>query len=220
MKRCIEDAELKAYADFELPEQRRGEIVAHAQRCEECRLRLNDVVSLTESVRAELDAIAPANRGAVTVPGVIEIAERANWAAFDWRRATAIAFVAAVALSGTIVARYRTPVLGIPGNVRGNLSAANAAAISLPMLTIEVLPAPEDRTNVGGPAKVMTFMRLDNGEPIESGRVMRVKFPAAMFSNVNPAKTPQVEADAIVDEQGRVRGIRVLEGNVSEKGRR
>jgi hypothetical protein len=88
------------------------------------------------------------------------------------------------------------------------------------MLTIEVLSAPENRSNASGAAKLMTFMRLDSGEPIESGSVMRVKFPAAMFSNVNPSKTPQVEADAIVDDQGRVRGIRVVEGNLLENERR
>lgn len=220
MKLCIEDAELKAFADFELPEGRRGEIAAHAERCEVCRARLREIVSLTAEIRTELDAIAPANGGAVSVPGLIKIAERANWAAFDWRRATAIAFVAAVGLSGTFVARYRAPLAGIPGKSSARLPGGSAAATSWPMLTIEVLPAPENRSNAVGASKVLTFVRLDNGEPIESGRVMRVRFPAAMFSNVNPAKTPQVEADAIVDEQGRVRGIRVLGASLSEKEQR
>jgi hypothetical protein len=214
MKRCIEDAELKAFVDLELSEAKRSEITGHVERCDGCRSRLQDVVSLTKEIRADLDVIAPANGEDVAMPGEIHIPAGATWADFDWRRAAAIAFVAAVALSGTLVAHYRTPALGISENSVTNLPVAGVSATSQTMLTIEVLPEPGNRLTSSGPKKLMTFVRLDNGEPIESGRVMRVKFPAAMFSNVNPSKTPQVEADAIVDEQGRVRGIRVLGPNL------
>jgi anti-sigma factor RsiW len=222
MSSCFRDEQLKAFVDGEFPEPRGQELTRHIASCGDCSLRLQFIRSLTADVGAELGELGTADADAVATRGVLRVAPTPAGTLWRWM----VPVAGAIAMSGLVTALaglrfHRTA--SSPNRVQAVTRAAPSISPAEPFAVQPANVVPAAGKPAGKPPRrngakpVMTFVTLDADEPMEIGTLVRIKFPAAMFSNVNPAKTPQVEADAIVDEHGRVRAIRVLDSNLSAK---
>ena len=222
MSSCVRDEQLKAFVDGEFPEPRGQELTRHIASCGDCAQRLQFMRSLTADVAAELGELATPDADAAATRGVLRAAAAPVGTLWRWM----VPVAGAIAMSGLVTAlaglrfhRTASSPNRVQAVTRATPSISPAESLAVPPAN-EVPAAGRSAAKTprrNGAKLVMTFVTLDADEPLEIGTLVRIKFPAAMFSNVNPAKTPQVEADAIVDEHGRVRAIRVLDSNLSAK---
>lgn len=218
MTSCVKDSQLRAFVDRELPELEMLALRAHAANCESCAQRLQGIAAASAEVKSLMNVLAPAIVEPIVAPEIFSAAEWKSWPRVSWISAVATVLVGAVGLLAFIHAQHgATPVREHTGTVLSNLPIRVPLGGSSTTLTVEVSGHLAGDKKHSSRKTLMTFVRVDGGEPIEAGTIVRVKLPAAMFSDVNPVKTPEVAADAVVDELGRVRAIRVLGSDGSDK---
>ena len=218
MTSCVKDSQLQAFVDNELPESQMLAVRAHTANCDSCGTHLERISAMNAEVKSLFDGLAPAIAEPIVAPEVVRVVQREIWPRMVWTSAVAAVLVGAIGLLAFIREHQRvvTPT-EVPGKPLANLPIRVPFGGTSATLTVELSSSSGGKARHSSAKRVMTFVRLDGGEPIEGGTIVRVKLPAAMFSNMNPAKTPEVTADAVVDELGRVRAIRVLGSDGSDK---
>ncbi|HET9401313.1 MAG TPA: zf-HC2 domain-containing protein [Candidatus Acidoferrales bacterium] len=218
MSSCVRDSRLRGLVDNELPQLQAHAVREHLASCASCAGRFTNVSSARAEVRSLMDALAPAIVEPIVAPEIVSVARREFWPRVSWISAVAAVLVGAIGLLAFIHAQQHVRgSTGMPGKSLANLPVRVPSGGASATLTVEVSATPGGNAKHSSAKRVMTFVRVDGGEPIEGGTIVRVKLPAAMFSNVNPVKTPEIAADAVVDESGRVRAIRVLGSDGSNK---
>lgn len=218
MKSCVQDSRLKAFVDNELPELELRAVRSHTVSCDFCRVRVERIAAMSAEVKTLMGGLVPANVELISVPEIVREAGRDGWPRVSWVSAVAAVLMAGVGLLAFIHEQHRVPATAeVPGKSAANLPIRIPLGGAPATLTVEVSARRDANAKHASAKRLMIFVRVDGGEPIEAGTIERVKLPAAMFSNVNPAKTPEVSADAVVDESGRVRAIRVLGSDGSDK---
>ena len=222
MRRCVRDGQLKAFVDQELPELDSRRVAAHVADCEQCARQLDQMRTATFELDQAMASLAPADCEQITPPAILRTSGKTRLVAWHWAAAATTA--AAVFLAMFVSHSRQTNVPGDRSPTEASLDRPSLSAglpVETPVAPLSKAARIHSQQHADEAAidskPLMRFVALNPNEPIENGTVMRVKLPAAMFSNVNPAKTPEITADAIVDEQGRVRAIRVLGSNGSAK---
>ena len=192
MKQCLREGELRAWLDGELAASQVAAAERHMAECARCAAAYKQVADRAalvsgwmESLSADIPAPAAAPRPAVR--------RTAAWIA---AAAVAAALVLAVALSGW---HGRVPVQA-PVKATLTLPPVPAAVQEAPAEGAAVTPVGPVRRAAAKrarPTPVQYYMALDE-EPIDTGLVMRVALASGM------------QADVIVDGDGRARAIRPI----------
>jgi len=188
MKECWSEGDLRAYVDRELPAGELDRISAHVETCEACAARLKEIAGRAGRIAACMADLAD-------VPASIPVGRPRQ--AWKWAAAAAVlaaGIAAAVALKPV---RHPVAVVTPPAPVVTAPQEASAAApvqVAAPPPEVAVKRAAARHRRSPRPA-VNYFMALDD-EPIDTGVVMRMALQDGM------------QADVIVDSQGRARAIR------------
>ena len=192
MKYCLQEGELRARLDGELPEAQLAAVDQHLAGCPACSAAYGEIAARAsrvsewmESLSADIPAPVVAARRRVSRPAV--------WAGVA---GLAAALLVAIVLSrrpgpAPVKAVVNSPAPPAPSTV---LAEVPPSAVSVP----ERLPKPPVRraaARATRPPQVQYYVALDE-EPIDTGLVMRVALPSGM------------QADVIVDGDGRARAIR------------
>lgn len=200
MKECWGEGELRAWIDGELPAEQASALETHLAGCSECAAAYQAVAARAKRVSlllGELSADVP-----VAVPAV----RGGSFRPVAWAGIAAIA--AAVILA--VVLSYRRgpePVRVVPQAPVAVSVPAPAVSDPVPAVAVTaaapVRRAPRVTPRPPRATSVQYYMGLDE-EPIDTGVVMRVALPTGM------------QADVIVDGDGRARAIRPVQSIVKE----
>jgi anti-sigma factor RsiW len=195
MSECWEEGGLRAYCDRELPPEDLPKIAAHLGECAECHARYNELAARAARVSGMMEALGEIAAQAA-VPQVRGWVKPAGLATLALAAAAALAFV----LVPKRVEQPR-PVAAPPAQRMHRPIQAEAPA---PRSTDSTVAAAARATHrkTGRQAKpehTEYFLALDD-DPIDMGVVMRVALDGAA----------DVQADVILDAEGRVRAIRPL----------
>jgi len=196
MTQCWGEGELRAWLDRELPAGQALAVEQHLAECAACTAVYQTLAARAERVSTLMEALS-ADIPAHVAPVRRTISRPAVWATVA---ALAAALVLAVLLSERPA---KAPVQAIvpPPPVPAPLEVP---MVSAPLTTLAITEAPPRphvrRVQVRPvrPSPVQYYMALDE-EPIETGLVMRVALPSG------------IQADVIVDGDGRARAIRPIQ---------
>jgi hypothetical protein len=192
MRQCVEQGELRAWFDRELPAERAAAVEQHLAECAGCAAayqavaaRAARVTGWMESLSADVPMPAAAPRKPAARPAV--------WVAVGALAAGLVLAVMFARQPGK--APIKVPVEAVavpPAAVQEQPVAATAMSVSAPAARVRRRAA-----RAAHPTPVQYYMALDE-EPIDTGLVMRVALASGM------------QADVIVDGDGRARAIRPI----------
>ena len=197
MNRCWGEGELRAWIDREVEPEQAAEMETHLAGCARCASQYETLAARASLVSSWMNELSPEIPGP-RVARKSGISRPAVW--------TAVAALAAALAGFAILARTPKPV---PVQAIIQPPAAPPAALELPVGAAAIpLSRPSirrtapARTSVAR-AHVAYYVALDE-EPIDTGLVMRVALPSGM------------QADVIVDGDGRARAIRPVQNSLKE----
>ena len=184
MSECWQEGDWRAYIDGELPVEQMAAASEHLSQCAACadlHRGISDRAARVSSMLLELDS-AP----------VLSRTGTAGRSAWKWVP-VGLAAAAVLAAAFVLAPKRRQPALEAPPAARA-LPAAPAMMQAEPAAIRPAAPTRRRRQA----AKAQYFLALDD-EPIDTGTVMRVALASG------------VEADVIVDGDGRPRAIRAIQ---------
>ena len=185
MSQCWQAGAWRAYLDGELPPEQMSRGREHLLHCASCAALHRELAARASRVGAllaDLDLVpAPHLRAAPSRP-------RRKWAAAGLAAAAALAAAFVLALTRSPSVPARIAAVAVP-------EAAPATVEAPPMAPAAVERLPRIRPVRRRAPRYEYFLALDE-EPIDTGTVMRVSLAGG------------VEADLIVDSEGRPRAIR------------
>lgn len=215
---CMTEGKLRACLDGELPSDEARSASRHLLSCERCRDEMGRLRTRASRVATLMGFLEPVSPGPQQdgAAALVHIHGRVP----EGRGARPIRWAAIGALAVLILLSLMIPKIlrrpGLPAVAVGSKAAAPASIASGAGLAEASLPAPEIQTSAQ-PAqsqarpRVDCYLALDNGEPVQMGFVVRMSLPASILAPWESAQdSRQIQADVVIDEDGRARAIRFL----------
>ncbi len=192
MRQCLQEGELRAWLDGELPAGEKQGVEQHLAECAKCAASSREISARAARVSAWMESLSPDIRMPAAAPRRRWVARPAVWAG-----AAALAAGLVLAVLATRPPKGPVEQAVAPPPVRVAAPevqvATPAAAVSTPVAARVRRPPVRKARQV----PVQYYMALDE-EPIDTGLVMRVALPSGL------------QADVIVDADGRARAIRPI----------
>ncbi|HEV2447769.1 MAG TPA: zf-HC2 domain-containing protein [Candidatus Sulfopaludibacter sp.] len=189
MSGCWQEGDWRAYLDEELPAERMAWGREHLAQCAACARLHRELAERASRVSALM----------MDLEHVPALTPSAAPSRFAWRWGVAgLAAAAALAAAYVLAPKPAAPV---------RVPVAVEKPVALPPVSVPAAPVEVERASLGAPRqtrpsrrrppRLQYYMALDE-EPIDTGVVMRVSLASG------------VEADVIVDSEGRPRAIRAV----------
>ncbi len=187
MKQCWGEGELRAWLDRELPAVQALAVEQHLAECAACAATYQALASRAARVSSWMEDLSADIPAPAPAPRRLFV-RPAAWAA-----------LAAALLLTALLSRQpaRPPVQAVVQPPPAPI------AVETPVIATAAAPKPRLRRPPARPSPVQYYMALDE-EPIDTGLVMRVALPSGM------------QADVIVDSDGRARAIRPIQTILKE----
>jgi len=203
MSACRSEGELRALIDRELPGEQASAIQQHLAQCAGCTAAYQSLSQRAAFVGSLMDTLSE------EIPAGVEAARPRPRRAVFWATAAALAatLLFALVLSRHAANRPAQAIVEPPPAPAYVEPPPEPQPVRLPVASASVAESPRvhripSRRPLATP--VQYYMALDE-EPIDTGLVMRVALPSG------------VQADVIVDGDGRARAIRPVSTLVKEE---